>query len=73
MSCRYLIYHRKPYVGQAYNGKVNRHYAHYYRQENLKWIKETHFQNVFHVNVWCSIIKVGTVILTFPEIFHLLL
>jgi hypothetical protein len=43
------------------NGEVNRHYAHYYRQENLRWINsfvETHFQNVFHVNVWRGIIKV---------------
>lgn len=39
------------------NGAVNRHNCHYYSPENPRWIRETHFQNVFSVNVWCGIIN----------------
>ncbi|RZB41715.1 hypothetical protein BDFB_012407 [Asbolus verrucosus] len=38
------------------NGAVNRHNCHYYALENLRWIRESHFQQVVSINVWCGII-----------------
>jgi hypothetical protein len=37
------------------NGSVNKHNRHYYAQENPLWIRETHFQRIVSVNVWCGI------------------
>lgn len=37
------------------NGIVNRHNCHYWSPENPYWIRETHFQQVWGVNVWCGI------------------
>lgn len=37
------------------NGIVNRHNIHYWSVENPHWIRETHFQNIWGVNVWCGL------------------
>jgi hypothetical protein len=37
------------------NGSFNKHNCHYYAQENPLWIRETHFQRIVSVNVWCGI------------------
>jgi hypothetical protein len=37
------------------NGSVNKHNCHYYAQENPLWIRETHFQRIVSLNVWCGI------------------
>jgi hypothetical protein len=39
------------------NGIVNRHNCHYWSQDNPHWLKETNFQNIWGVNVWCGIIN----------------
>jgi hypothetical protein len=33
----------------------NKQNCHYYAQENPLWIRETHFQRIVSVNVWCGI------------------
>lgn len=38
------------------NGTVNRHNLHYWANENPKWMRETNFQHIWGVNVWCGII-----------------
>lgn len=38
------------------NGCFNRHNSHYYSQANPHWFQESHFQCIFKVNVWCSIV-----------------
>jgi hypothetical protein len=39
------------------NGIVNRHNCHYWSQDNPHWLRETNFQNIWGVNVWCGIIN----------------
>lgn len=37
------------------NGIVNRHNCHYWSQENPKWMRETNFQTIWGINVWCGL------------------
>lgn len=37
------------------NGTVNRHNMHYWSQENPNWIRETNFQTMWGINVWCGL------------------
>ena len=37
------------------NGAVNRHNCHYWSSNNPHWMKETHFQQIWGVNVWCGL------------------
>lgn len=37
------------------NGMVNRHNCHYWSAENPKWVRETRFQRIWGVNVWCGL------------------
>lgn len=37
------------------NGTVNRHNCHYWSAENPKWMRETNFQTLWGVNVWCGL------------------
>lgn len=37
------------------NGIVNRHNSHYWSTENPHWVRETHFQNIWGINVWCGL------------------
>lgn len=39
------------------NGTVNRHNCHYWSQENPHWIRETNFQYIWGINVWCGILN----------------
>ncbi|RZC40169.1 hypothetical protein BDFB_010813 [Asbolus verrucosus] len=38
------------------NGAVNRHNCHYYALGNPRWIRESHFQQVVSINMWCGTI-----------------
>lgn len=37
------------------NGIVNRHNCHYWSAENPRWVRETNFQTVWGINVWCGL------------------
>lgn len=37
------------------NGIVNRHNCHYWSAENPRWVRETHFQTIWGINVWCGL------------------
>lgn len=37
------------------NGVINRHNSHYWASENPHWVRETHFQTVWGINVWCGL------------------
>ena len=39
------------------NGIVNRHNCHYWASENPHWLRETNFQHIWGINVWCGIIN----------------
>lgn len=39
------------------NGIVNRHNCHYWSQDNPHWLRETNFQNIWGINVWCGILN----------------
>lgn len=37
------------------NGVVNKHNAHYWSENNPRWMRETRFQTIFGINVWAGI------------------
>lgn len=37
------------------NGVVNKHNAHYWSENNPRWMMETRFQTIFGINVWAGI------------------
>lgn len=43
------------------NGTVNRHNSHYWSQENPKWVREGHFQQMWGINVWCGLFNGGLI------------
>lgn len=38
------------------NGTVNRHNCHYWSVDNPHWMRETNFQRIWGINVWCGMI-----------------
>jgi len=38
------------------NGTVNKHNCHYWSSNNPHWMRATHFQRIWGINVWCGII-----------------
>lgn len=39
------------------NATVNRHNMHYWSPENPHWVRETNFQTIWGVNVWCGLFQ----------------
>ncbi|KAJ8947786.1 hypothetical protein NQ318_019458 [Aromia moschata] len=38
------------------NGTINRHNCHYWSDHNPHWMRETNFQRIWGINVWCGMI-----------------
>ncbi|KAJ8942832.1 hypothetical protein NQ318_022847 [Aromia moschata] len=38
------------------NGTINRHNCHYWSEDNPHWMRETNFQRIWGINVWCGMI-----------------
>ncbi|KAJ8954968.1 hypothetical protein NQ318_000399 [Aromia moschata] len=38
------------------NGTINRHNCHYWSEDNPHWMRETNFERIWGINVWCGMI-----------------
>ncbi|KAJ8943617.1 hypothetical protein NQ318_016595 [Aromia moschata] len=43
------------------NGTINRHNCHYWSEDNPHWMRETNFQRIWKINVWCGMIDGATI------------